>query len=118
MLLLKRSAWEVIVAVLGLKEDVCIKTMLLLKRSAWEVIVAVRNKVNQGEKGLSADEVAADVLKLISDMGSTERQQPIHREADFMAVAKLFFLSFLCVQLHMTASLASSAARQYAMLNS
>jgi hypothetical protein len=113
MLLLKRSAWEVIVAVLGLKEDVCIKTMFLLW--CWW---SVRNKVNQGEKGLSADEVAADVLKLISDMGSTERQQPIHREADFMAVAKLFFLSFLCVQLHMTASLASSAARQYAMLNS
>jgi ribonuclease HI len=76
MLLLKRSAWEVIVTVLGLKEDVCIMTMLLLWR--WW---SVRNKVNQGEKGLSADEVAADVLKLISDMGSTERQQPIHREA-------------------------------------
>ena len=30
-------------------------------------------KVNQGEKGLSVDEVAVDVLKLIYDMGSTER---------------------------------------------
>jgi len=41
----------------------------------------VQNKVHQGGKGLSADEVAADVLKLITDMGSTERQQPIRREA-------------------------------------
>ena len=56
------------VAVLGFKEDVCIKTMLLFWR--WWI---VRNRVNQGEKGLSVDEVAVDVLKLIYDMGSTER---------------------------------------------
>ena len=50
--------------------------MLLLWR--WW---SVQNKVNQGGKGLSADEVAADVLKLITDMGSTERQQPIRSVA-------------------------------------
>jgi hypothetical protein len=36
MLLLKRSAWEVIEAVLGLEEDVCTKTVLLLWRW-WSV---------------------------------------------------------------------------------
>ena len=36
--------------------------------------------MNKGEKGLSGDEVAAEVMKLIGDLGANETQQQTHRE--------------------------------------
>jgi hypothetical protein len=41
---------------------------------------SVRNKFNQGERGWSTDEVAADVLNLIDDLSNKERQQPMRCE--------------------------------------
>jgi hypothetical protein len=39
------------------------------------------NKFNQGERGWSADEVAADVLNLIDDLSNKENQQTMRCEA-------------------------------------
>ena len=36
--------------------------------------------MNKGEKGLSGDEVAAEVMKFIRDLGANETQQQTRRE--------------------------------------
>jgi hypothetical protein len=53
----------VVQEVLSLKEEECLKTVVFLWR--WW---SVRNKVNQGEKGRTCEEVAGDVLRLPGDL--------------------------------------------------
>ena len=40
----------------------------------------VRNKINKGEKGLSGDEVAAEVTKLFGEQSAHEQQQLTRRK--------------------------------------
>jgi len=74
-LLLKQSAWEVVTEILALNDEVQTKTALLLWK--WW---SVRNKINKGERSQNSQEVAAEVLNLLSVQNNLERVEPVRQE--------------------------------------
>lgn len=75
-MLLKQSAWEVVTEILALNDEVQTKTALLLWK--WW---SVRNKINKREKSHYGQEVAAEVLNLLSDLKKLE-VGPVRREGE------------------------------------
>jgi hypothetical protein len=72
-LLLKKSAWDVAMEVISLKEEDCLQSMLFLWKW-WNV----RNKVDRGELVQSGEGAAGDVLRMFGYLSRKERK-PVQR---------------------------------------